>query len=87
MNEPLYDFPVSYTFRAYEAELEGITLPSIDPPRDLPEVKEPPIVRRLYWQQQVESERIDVRRKLALLFKEIDSIKAGVNRGTKKYKY
>lgn len=29
--EPLYDYPVSYTFRAYEAEIdEGIQLPALE---------------------------------------------------------
>lgn len=35
--EPLYDFPCSYTFRAYEALIhEGIELPPIEPSEEAP---------------------------------------------------
>ena len=31
MTEILYDYPVSYTFRCYEAELQNIDLPRLEP--------------------------------------------------------
>jgi len=35
-DEPLYDYPVSYTFRQYEAYIhEGMYLQSMDPPEPL----------------------------------------------------
>ncbi len=32
--EPLFDFPCSYAFRAFEAEQEGITLSALEPKQD-----------------------------------------------------
>jgi len=34
--EILYDFPVSYTFRAYEAEIQGRDLLTLEAPQEIP---------------------------------------------------
>jgi len=47
------------------------------------ERKEESIIRGLDWQQQVEAERINVRKKLSQVLNEIDKLKVKVDRGTK----
>ena len=55
--EPLYDFPCSYTFRAYEALMdEGIELPSIDPPTKEPEPPSPTEGKQWHTIQQLKGQ-------------------------------
>lgn len=78
-----FDFPCSYAFRSYfEEQCTGNPLPQLYP-KEIPERVEPELPRPWDKVQQLESEVVGWRQKHAILSKEIDLLKAKVNRSLK----
>lgn len=95
MNEDLIDFPCSYTWRAYYAEtIDGVYLPSIEPPPERPmaidwrdEVEgltKQQVPRKLMdILNRLESNQVDLRK---TLYKSLKEKETKVNRKRKSYK-